>query len=187
MKKSFAIIALALFTAGVTSCKKNEKVETSQETTTETTAENTAEIPTETPAATPEGVVPPAEVAQAQTPDKQNEESLKKATAIPQTTIALSESNFDFGNIKKGDKVEHVYEITNTGKNPLVISEVKPGCGCTAPDFTKDPILPGKKGKITLHFDSSSFDNQVQKFADVFANVEKAPIKLTFTANVQPK
>lgn len=181
MKKSFAIIALALFTAGVTSCKKSETTETA---TTEPTTEATTDVAAPT---TPEGVVPPAEAAQVVSPEQQNEESLKKANSIPQTTIALSESNFDFGNIKKGDKVEHVYEITNTGKNPLVISEVKPGCGCTAPDFTKDPILPGKKGKITLHFDSSSFDNQVQKFADVFANVEKAPIKLTFTANVQPK
>ena len=105
----------------------------------------------------------------------------------PLTTVALAESNFDFGNIKKGEKVNHVYEITNTGKNPLVISEVKPGCGCTAPEFTKDPILPGKKGKITLSFDSSSFDGAIQKYADVFANVEKSPIKLTFNANVQPK
>ncbi|AZA55473.1 DUF1573 domain-containing protein [Chryseobacterium sp. G0201] len=104
----------------------------------------------------------------------------------PLTTIALSENSFDFGKIKKGDKVEHVYEITNTGKNPLVISEVKPGCGCTVPDFTKEPIMPGKKGKITLHFDSSSFDGNVSKYADVFANVDKAPIKLTFTANIQP-
>ena len=95
-------------------------------------------------------------------------------------------AGFDFGKIKKGDKVEHIYEVTNTGKNPLIISEVKPGCGCTAPDFTKEPIMPGKKGKVTLHFDSSSFDGNVQKYADVFANVEKAPIRLTFTANIQP-
>ena len=46
--------------------------------------------------------------------------------------------------------------------------------------------MPGKKGKITLSFDSSSFDGSVQKYADVFANVENAPIKLTFNANIQP-
>ena len=46
--------------------------------------------------------------------------------------------------------------------------------------------MPGKKGKITLHFDSTNFDGNVNKFADVFANVEKAPIRINFTANIQP-
>lgn len=108
------------------------------------------------------------------------------ASTSPTTTIAFSESDFKFGKIKKGDKVEHVYEVTNTGTNPLVISEVKPACGCTVPDYTKDPILPGQKGKITLKFDSSSFDGMVNKQAEVFANVEKSPIVLSFSAEIQP-
>ena len=114
------------------------------------------------------------------------EEMLKAAQANPSTTIALSESNFSFGKLKKGDHVEHVYEVTNTGENPLIISEVKPACGCTVPDYTKEPILPGKKGKITLKFDSSNFDGMISKQAEVFANVEKAPIVLSFTADIQP-
>jgi len=108
------------------------------------------------------------------------------APAQPLTNIALSESQFDFGKIKKGEQKEHVYEVTNTGENPLIISQVKPACGCTVPDYTKEPILPGQKGKITLKFDSSSFDGLVNKQAEVYANVEKAPIVLTFTADIQP-
>ena len=104
----------------------------------------------------------------------------------PATTVALSEANFAFGKIKKGDKVEHVYEVTNTGANPLVISEVKPACGCTVPDYTKEPILPGQKGKITLKFDSASFDGLVSKQAEVYANVEKSPIVISFSADIQP-
>lgn len=173
MKKTLSIIALSIIGFGLVSCKKEEKKEVQN-------AEITADsLNTATPGDSvkaPE--VAPVAGAVAATPVVSNQ---------PLTTVALSESNFDFGNIKKGDKVNHVYEITNTGTNPLVISEVKPGCGCTAPEFTKEPILPGKKGKITLSFDSSSFDGSVQKFADVFANVDKAPIKLTFNANIQPK
>ncbi|MCS4303883.1 DUF1573 domain-containing protein [Chryseobacterium sp. BIGb0232] len=169
MKKTLSIIALSIIGFGLVSCKKENKETQSAEAVvtdstaagTPVTADSAATSVTEAPAAAP-------------------------VSNAPSTSIALSESNFDFGKIKKGDKVEHVYEVTNTGKNPLVISEVKPGCGCTAPDFTKEPIMPGKKGKITLHFDSSNFDGNVQKYADVFANVEKAPIKLTFTANIQP-
>ena len=55
------------------------------------------------------------------------------------------------------------------------------------PDFTKDPILPGQKGKITLKFNSANFDGVVHKAAQVYANVAKNPIELTFTADIQPK
>ncbi len=105
----------------------------------------------------------------------------------PITTVALSGPHFDFGNIKKGEKVSHTYEFTNTGKIPLIISDVRPGCGCTAPEFTKEPIAPGKTGKVTLSFDSSQFEGPVSKEANVFANVEKSPIRLTFNANIQSK
>ncbi|WP_262149348.1 DUF1573 domain-containing protein [Chryseobacterium foetidum] len=169
MKKTLSIIALSVIGFGLVSCKKE---------TTETT--NSSGISADSTAApTQDSLTAPAVSGDSATAGA-------PVSNQPTTSVALSESNFDFGKIKKGDKVNHVYEITNTGKNPLVISEVKPGCGCTAPEFTKDPILPGKKGQITLSFDSSSFDaGMVNKYADVFANVEKAPIKLTFTANIQ--
>ena len=109
------------------------------------------------------------------------------ASNQPLTSVVLAQSHFDFGNVKKGESVQHDYEITNTGTNPLIISKVVPGCGCTAPDYTKEPILPGKKGKITLKFDSSSFDGAQHKQAEVYANVEKGPMVITFSANVQPK
>jgi hypothetical protein len=114
------------------------------------------------------------------------EEMLKVAQSKPLTNVALSESQFDFGTMKKGDHKDHTYEITNTGKNPLIISQVKPGCGCTVPDYTKEPILPGQKGKITLKFDSSNFDGLVNKQAEIYANVEKAPIVISFSADIQP-
>ncbi|UKB83497.1 DUF1573 domain-containing protein [Chryseobacterium sp. MEBOG06] len=169
MKKTLSIIALSIIGFGLVSCKKENKE-----------TQNAETIVTDSAAA-----VTPV-IGDSTAHPATGEAAAAPVSNEPSTSLALSESNFDFGKIKKGDKVEHVYEVTNTGKNPLIISEVKPGCGCTAPDFTKEPIMPGKKGKITLHFDSSNFDGNVQKYADVFANVEKAPIKLTFTANIQP-
>ncbi|KQK26356.1 MULTISPECIES: DUF1573 domain-containing protein [Chryseobacterium] len=173
MKKSVSIIALSIIGFGLVSCKKEENKQLQNSETIAPDA-STNTLPGDS-------LAPKTETSVA------GEATAPVVSNQPLTTVALAESNFDFGNIKKGEKVNHVYEITNTGKNPLVISEVKPGCGCTAPEFTKDPILPGKKGKITLSFDSSSFDGAIQKYADVFANVEKSPIKLTFNANVQPK
>lgn len=169
MKKTLSIIALSIIGLGLVSCKKeNKETQAADAVVTDSTATSTT--PADSSTVAPVSAETPAAPVSNQ----------------PLTTIALSESNFDFGKVKKGDKVQHVYEVTNTGTNPLVISEVKPGCGCTVPDFTKEPILPGKKGKITLHFDSTNFDGAVNKYADVFANVEKTPIKLTFTANIQP-
>jgi len=172
MKKTLSVIALSVIGFGLVSCKKEGSKDVQTSGTAVSDSLNTLpgdSLSTTAPTAAVTGAPAAAPVSNQ-----------------PLTTIALSQSNYDFGNIKKGDKVSHVYEITNTGKNPLVISEVKPGCGCTAPEFTKEPILPGQKGKITLSFDSTSFDGAVQKYADVFANVEKSPIKLTFNANIQP-
>ncbi|WP_417428419.1 DUF1573 domain-containing protein [Halpernia sp.] len=118
-------------------------------------------------------------------PVNPNEALIKEAQSKPLTNIALSEDTFDFGTIKKGDVKHHTYEVTNTGKNPLIISEVKPTCGCTISEFTKEPILPGQKGKITLKFESEAFDGSVYKTAQVFANVAKAPIMINFTANIK--
>ncbi|SDE67066.1 DUF1573 domain-containing protein [Riemerella columbipharyngis] len=110
---------------------------------------------------------------------------VKQAQSKPLTMVALSEPNFDFGDVKSGSIVSHTFEISNTGKKPLIISEVKPGCGCTVSEFTKTPILPGKKGKITLKFNTSSFLGVQNKFALVYTNTEKTPITLSFTANIK--
>jgi len=112
-------------------------------------------------------------------------ELLSEAQKIPLTTLAVSQVHHNFGNLVKGQQVEHTYTFTNTGDQPLVISAVKPACGCTAPSFTNDPIFPGKEGKVTLRFDSSSFGEGLQnKFAEVFTNTEKSPVIISFSANI---
>lgn len=171
MKKSFKYLAIGAMAISIIACKKKEETAIADDQNIQATSplDSTA-IPTDDHAGHDHA-----------NPDAA---SIAATKANPSTTVALSESDFSFGNMKKGDVKEHTYEITNTGTNPLIISEVKPGCGCTVPDFTKEPILPGKKGKITLKFDSSNFDGTVGKAADIFANVENAPIRIGFTANI---
>lgn len=158
MKKNIFIVAM--LSLALVSCKKNEKAKTLH--------------------SNNENVI--AEVA---TPEVQSQTSLIQETKNnPQTSLALSENHWDFKDVKKGESVEHIYEVTNTGVNPLIISQVKPTCGCTVPEYTKEPIMPGQKGNITLRFDSSAFDGLQNKQVEVYANVETAPIVLTFSANV---
>lgn len=104
---------------------------------------------------------------------------------IPLTTANFLKESHDFGNLKKGDIVQYSYEITNTGDKPLIISNVHPACGCTAPDYTKEPIAPGQKGQVTLSFDSQNFSGIISKTAQVYTNTENSPIVLSFKANVQ--
>lgn len=58
----------------------------------------------------------------------------------------------DFGTIPEGPQVTHYFEFTNVGKEPMIIQSVSASCGCTTPDWPKQPILPGKKGKIKVMY-----------------------------------
>jgi hypothetical protein len=70
--------------------------------------------------------------------------------------MTFAEPTFDFGNIMDGDKVEHVFSFQNTGKEPLIISNAKGSCGCTVPQWPKDPIKPGDSGEIKVVYNSKN-------------------------------
>ena len=76
--------------------------------------------------------------------------------AGPATVMTFAEPTFDFGNIMDGDKVEHVFSFQNTGKEPLIISNAKGSCGCTVPQWPKDPIKPGDSGEIKVVYNSKN-------------------------------
>src|SRR4051812_14594887 len=70
--------------------------------------------------------------------------------------ITFDETQFNFGEIIQGQVVEHDFMFTNTGKNDLVIYDSKGSCGCTVPEWPKEPIKPGKKDKVHVKFDSTN-------------------------------
>ncbi len=72
----------------------------------------------------------------------------------PLTTISYPETEFDFGEIEEGEKVSHVFKFKNTGSEPLVISKAQGSCGCTVPDWPREPIPPGAEGEIKVQYDS---------------------------------
>ena len=80
---------------------------------------------------------------------------------------------WDFCEINQGDVVEHSFEFTNTGKDPLIISNAKGSCGCTVPEWPRAPIPPGEKGVIDVKFDSKGKKGQQNK-------------RITLTTNVVP-
>ena len=67
--------------------------------------------------------------------------------------MTFNEKTHDFGTIKEANgPVTHTFEFTNTGGEPLVIINVNASCGCTRPEYPKEPIMPGKKGKVKVTF-----------------------------------
>lgn len=122
----------------------------------------------------------------AQTKAKTNEPEavVTVSDSIPVTTIGFEHDTYDFGKIKQGDKVKHEFYFTNTGKNVLVIENVKPTCGCTAVDWTKDPVPPGGRGKIEAQFNSAGKMGAQLKHVTIIYNGDPKITRVTFTGEV---
>jgi hypothetical protein len=67
----------------------------------------------------------------------------------------FNEEKHDFGKIPQGTPVTTVFEFTNIGKEPLILTEVKPTCGCTIADYTKTPVKSGEKGLIKITYNAA--------------------------------
>ncbi|MDH5474723.1 MAG: DUF1573 domain-containing protein [Cyclobacteriaceae bacterium] len=101
--------------------------------------------------------------------------------------ITFEEETFDFGDISQGDKVEHVFNFENTGVEPLIITNVQTTCGCTAPEWSRDPIIPGQKSSIKVAFNSAGKMGRQNKVITILSNTTSANNKITITTNILPK
>ena len=122
--------------------------------------------------------------------DGHNHEAETTVAKKPEGPLAVAEfsaTEHDFGTIKEGDIVEYTFQVKNTGEAPLVIEKASPSCGCTVPDWTKNPIPPGGTGFVKAKFDSSGKPGLQKKSITVSANTWPAQSVLRFTANVTPK
>lgn len=86
------------------------------------------------------------------------------------TRIEWIDQDRDYGKVEEGQKVEVSFRFRNVGEHPLIIYTVSPGCGCTAAEPPKEPILPGKEGAITGSFDSKGRAGTNNKSIYVKAN-----------------
>ena len=84
--------------------------------------------------------------------------------------MTFSETQFNFGEIEEGEVVEHVFQFTNTGKVPLIISDARSTCGCTVPEWSKEPIEPGANSEIKVRFDSTGKKGEQLKPITITAN-----------------
>jgi len=105
----------------------------------------------------------------------------------PLPEFKFERTEYDFGQIKEGEKVAYTYKFTNTGQAPLIVQSVQPSCGCTAPDWTKEPIPAGGVGFVKVEFDSNGKQGIQNKVVTVNANTWPKSLILRFKAQVNPK
>lgn len=152
MLKQIKVLMFALLAVGfVASCNNSESA--AQEEAREDLSNNT---------------VQPANQAAAQPAAAQ-----PAAPAGPTTTMTFEETEFDFGTVNEGEKVSHTYTFTNTGDEPLILSNAKGSCGCTVPSWPREPSAPGATGEITVEFNSKNKKGKRNQ-------------KVTITANTNP-
>ena len=84
-------------------------------------------------------------------------------------TITFNETTLDYGTVKANSDGNRVFIVKNTGKKPLIISNVRPSCGCTTPEWSKNPILPGKTGQIKVYY-NTAITGEFRKSIDVMSN-----------------
>ena len=100
--------------------------------------------------------------------------------------MVFTETEYDFGTIDQGALQEHVFTFTNSGDADLVIVDAKSSCGCTVPEFTKDPVAPGATGELLVKFNGSG-KNQVSKTVTITANTKTGKETIKIKAFVTPK
>jgi hypothetical protein len=105
----------------------------------------------------------------------------------PLPTMEFSTMDHDFGTINEGQVVEYTYAFKNSGAAPLIIQSAQGSCGCTVPDWTKEPIPVGGTGYVKAKFDSNGKPNIQNKTVTVTANTWPKQTVLRFKAMVTPK
>ncbi len=114
--------------------------------------------------------------------------SLPSFSQQMKATISFVDVVYDFKDVPEaGGSVEHVFNFTNTGNQPLVIQNVQASCGCTTPDWTKAPIAPGAKGFVKATYNPSNRPGQFNKTITVMSNAEQPSMILRIIGNVTPK
>ena len=107
-------------------------------------------------------------------------------TSNAQGALKFKQEKHDFGTIAEGTIATYSFVFTNTGKTPVVISNVKPSCGCTTPDWTREPVMPGKTGKVTASYNSAGRPGIFNKTVTVMNNGEASQIVLGIQGTVAP-
>jgi hypothetical protein len=122
--------------------------------------------------------------------DKINKENVQMATErdsqIVFPSISFDKTLHDFGDITNGTPVETIFSYTNSGRSPLVVTDIKSTCGCTVPQgWSKSPLMPGESSQFSVKFNGKG-SNKVSKTITLTTNTENGREQVRITAFVKP-
>jgi len=116
--------------------------------------------------------------------NSQAQETLETQPVNPNAAeITFKFVEYNYGTINKGDNGDSEFTFTNTGKEPLILTNVRSSCGCTVPAWTKEPVLPGKTGSIKVKYATTRI-GQINKSITVESNAKNSPVVLRISGNV---
>ena len=117
----------------------------------------------------------------------ENAEKRDNTIGLGAPVISFDKEDYDFGTVNEGDIVETTFVVTNTGKSDLVITHAQASCGCTVPEWPKEPIAPGKTGEIKVKFNTNGKPNKQSKSITLTTNTEKGREVIKIHGMVTPK
>jgi hypothetical protein len=115
--------------------------------------------------------------ASAQTPDVQPDGKVAE--------IKFDKETHDFGSIPQGVPATYEFVFKNTGKTPLIVTNAAASCGCTTPEWTKEPIKPGKTGTVKATYNAAS-PGPFTKSVTVISNAKNSTVILYLKGDVKP-
>lgn len=101
--------------------------------------------------------------------------------------MTFEQAKFKYGEVEEGSIVTHDFEFTNTGKAPLIISNAKSTCGCTVPQWPKEPIAVGETGVINVRFDTKDKKKYNTKPVFITANTHPAETTIFLIGTVRER
>lgn len=101
--------------------------------------------------------------------------------------FSFAEDRHHFGEVSEGEVVSYTFVFTNSGSSDLVIASATGSCGCTVPEYSKNPVAPGSKGEIKVTFDTNGKSGMVSKTITLVANTVPATKVLTVSAEIISK
>ncbi len=99
--------------------------------------------------------------------------------------IEFATATLDYGQISQNSDGNRAFEFTNTGNQPLLLTNVVASCGCTATDWPREPIKPGGKGKITVKYNTAII-GPFRKSIRVFSSASPQALYLTIMGEIKP-